>query len=322
MAMREGLQQQKKTEGVHPWQQGGIGAFLQELIDDASLFPPAMLPMAEAVAQHLEYRRGPYHWALARFVCPASRLPELTSIVSEEGGPWRLSVILDMAGHMPWTVSLATALKEVSRFQEAGRGSVESLEARLPAGAEVEEFASAMAEAATVAPGARPFVELPLAEGWEVGIPRALEAMARLEGKVGAKVRCGGTRSQDFPTPHQLARFITWCARLGLPLKATAGLHHPLPHPDPLLGIRQHGFLNVIGGALMAVSGQVDEDALLELLCDDHPARFRLDAYGFAWRDRTLPPEEIERGRRLVTCFGSCSFLEPLEGLAALLGKP
>ncbi len=320
--MSEGVQSREETEVHHPWQRGGIGAFLRELIDDASLFPPAMLPMAEAMAQHLEHRRGPYHWALARFVCPASRLPELTSTISEEGAPWRLSVILDMAGDVPWPTSLARALEDVSRFRKAGKGIVETLEARLPAGAGVREFASAMAEAAKVAPGARPFVELPFLEGWEVGIPRALEEMSRLEGRVGAKVRCGGGRVQDFPTPHQLARFITWCARLGLPLKATAGLHHPLPHPDPRLGIRQHGFLNVIGGALLAVSGHIDEDELLQLLCDDDPARFRLDTHGFGWRDRTLAPEEIEGGRRLVICFGSCSFLEPLEGLTALLGMP
>ncbi|HXG41213.1 MAG TPA: hypothetical protein VNL95_00590 [Dehalococcoidia bacterium] len=320
--MSERAQRQMEADAAHPWQAGGIGAFLRELIDDASLFPPAMLPLAEAVAQHVEHRRGPYRWALARFVCPASRLRDLPSAMPDGSGPWRLSVVLDLAANEPWPAALTGALAEVSRFRESGMGNVESLEARLPAGAEAGEFARALAEAAAAAPGARPFVELPFGEDWELAIPRALEGIARLGGGVGAKVRCGGSRPQDFPTAPQLARFIVCCARLALPLKATAGLHHPLPHPDPQLRVRQHGFLNVIGGALLAVAGHIAEPDLVELLSDDAPSSFRLDAEGFGWRDRILTPDEVQRGRRLVTCFGSCSFLEPLEGLCALLGIP
>ena len=121
------------------------------------------------------------------------------------------------------------------------------------------------------------------------------------------------------PDVEEAVREVACCARLGVPFKATAGLHHPLPHPDPVLNIRQHGFLNVIGGALLAVGGQVDEGELVALLEDDAPNSFRLDHDGFSWRGHRLTPEEIERGRRLVTCFGSCSFLEPMEGLVALL---
>ena len=307
---------------VQLWQEGGTGAFLRELIDDASLFPPAMLPMADAVTQHLEHRRGQYSWALGRFVCPASRLGELLSAMPRGGPPWRLSVILDLSARGPWTASLAEAMAGILRFRETGRGVIESLEARLPAGVGAGEFARALVESGgEVAPGARPFVEIPFAEGWESNIPRALEEIAGLGGAVaGAKVRCGGSRPQDFPSVEQLARFIACCARLGVPFKATAGLHHPLPHPDPALDIRQHGFLNVIGGGLLAVSGRMDEGELLALLDDDAPDSFHLGRDGFSWRGHRLTPEEIERGRRLVTCFGSCSFLEPMEGLAALLG--
>src|SRR5688572_32975337 len=52
-------------------------AFLTGLIDDAGLFPPASLPMDEAVAAHTESRGGKNGWILARFICPASRLPEV-----------------------------------------------------------------------------------------------------------------------------------------------------------------------------------------------------------------------------------------------------
>jgi len=318
--MSEGIQLPGEAVKGHLWQ-GGIGAFLWELIDDASLFPPAMLPMPLALAQHVEHRRGPYRWALARFVCPASRLQELLLSVPPHGGSWRLSVVLDLASDAPWGLALENALGHVSQFRGSGQGEVESLEVRLPSGVRPRELAEALAEGAKgVAPNARPFIELPFGEKWEEEIPRALEEIASLNGAVGAKVRCGGSRAQDFPTAAQLGRFINNCALLRLPLKATAGLHHPLPYYDPVLQVRHHGFLNVVGGALLAVNGRVEERELTELLSDDSPNYFRLDAKGFSWRDRAVAPKEIEEGRKIVTCFGSCSFLEPMEGLASLLG--
>ena len=50
---------------------------LDGLIDYAGLFPPASLPMEQAVANYDDYRRGEYSWALGRFVVPADRLPEV-----------------------------------------------------------------------------------------------------------------------------------------------------------------------------------------------------------------------------------------------------
>lgn len=50
---------------------------LDGLIDYAGLFPPASLPMEEAVANYDRYRRGPFAWALGRFVVQAERLAQV-----------------------------------------------------------------------------------------------------------------------------------------------------------------------------------------------------------------------------------------------------
>jgi hypothetical protein len=52
-------------------------ALLGRLIDHAALFPPASLPMAEALAADRRARAGDDAWLLGRFVCPASQLGEL-----------------------------------------------------------------------------------------------------------------------------------------------------------------------------------------------------------------------------------------------------
>jgi hypothetical protein len=64
-------------------------AALARLIDHAPLFPPASLPVPEAVAEDRRARADEHAWLLARLVWPASRLGEL------EGEQRELSVLLD-----------------------------------------------------------------------------------------------------------------------------------------------------------------------------------------------------------------------------------
>jgi hypothetical protein len=52
-------------------------ALLGRLIDHAPLFPPASLPMPEALGEDRRARRSRHAWMLGRFVCPAAKLGEL-----------------------------------------------------------------------------------------------------------------------------------------------------------------------------------------------------------------------------------------------------
>ena len=54
-----------------------IRVLLDSLIDYAGLFPPASLPMDEAIRKYEEYRRGKFGWALGRFVVPAAKVNEV-----------------------------------------------------------------------------------------------------------------------------------------------------------------------------------------------------------------------------------------------------
>ena len=55
-------------------------ALLGRLIDHAPLFPPASLSLEEALAEDARARESASAFALARFVCPASRLSELPDV--------------------------------------------------------------------------------------------------------------------------------------------------------------------------------------------------------------------------------------------------
>src|SRR3982751_2790989 len=76
-----------------------VRLLLAGAIDYAGLFPPAGLPMSEAVLNYATYRSSNYNWMLGRFIVIAPRLDEFYEIASEflprDGAdPWRVSVVV------------------------------------------------------------------------------------------------------------------------------------------------------------------------------------------------------------------------------------
>jgi hypothetical protein len=65
-------------------------ALFARLIDHAPLFPPAQLPLPEALEEHRRAREGPHGWIVRRFVVPASVLGQL------DGESLALSVVCDV----------------------------------------------------------------------------------------------------------------------------------------------------------------------------------------------------------------------------------
>jgi hypothetical protein len=305
-------------------------AFLTRLIDDAGLFPPASLSMADAVAAHRASRQGASGWLLGRFICLASRLPELAAQLGGHGvrNPWSLSVILDGATGERWLEEAISGLASAREFSSRmeGRTSVDLLEGLLPPEADlplVRKFTEAVENSALPRP-VTPFLEVPR----DAELPHALEVIAQVRDELsdgglcrppGAKLRCGGASEDLFPAPSRVAAFIDTCNGLGIPFKATAGLHHPFRHVDSATGFTQHGFVNLLGAAILASAHGLNERELLEVVADDNPASFSLTAEGFSWRDRSATESEIAAARvNLFVSYGSCSFEEPVEDLTEL----
>lgn len=288
-----------------------LAALLSELVDDAGLFPPAQLDMADAVDAHLRARSGEFRWMLGRFVCPADRLDELAAALpaaSSLDRPVRLSVI------------------SASPFDVAARGDerwrVEAIEARL-ADDDVAAAADAMAAAARSLGAGRVWLEIPWAEfptdRWGTAT-KAVAAAAADDVVVGVKVRCGGATADAVPPPSILASILVCCRDAGVPVKATAGLHHPFRHPDQSTGGMQHGFVNLGVGAALALAHGLDAEEVAEILSDESDGSFTLDgADSVAWRSLTVDAAGVaDSRRRLFAGFGSCSFREPVDDLVAL----
>jgi hypothetical protein len=135
----------------------------------------------------------------------------------------------------------------------------------------------------------------------------------------GYKLRCGGLDKQDFPSPEKVAGVITICREHDIPIKFTAGMHHPLRNYSENIEVMQHGFINISGAALLCWGCNLPTGEITECLRDETAHHFHFTEEGFSWKNRTISTSEIKRLRQdRVISFGSCSFTEPIEGLRSL----
>lgn len=289
-----------------------LETLLHQLVDYAGLFPPAALPMAEAVRAYDEHRRGAHAWMLGRFVVPVARLEEFEREAEPSlgrGAPWRLAAL--GGGGDREALERANA-------RLAGRAVVDTLEAQALTADDVAALETYLGQFTPTGDPVRVYVEVPIAED-----PDALVAAIKVYG-LRAKARTGGVTADVFPSAAQLARFLAACAAHDVAFKATAGLHHPLRGEYALTYDRasprgtMFGFLNVFLAALFLRAG-LAEDRAAALLEERDAQAIAFDAGGVSWHGHRLDAHSIDTLReRFATSFGSCSFTEPVEALTAM----
>ena len=161
---------------------------------------------------------------------------------------------------------------------------------------------------------------------WEVPPERAQQTIALLAehnsdadvATFGYKLRTGGVTADAFPTSAQITGALVTPATHQLPIKFTAGLHHPLRQYREEVQTKMHGFLNVLGAAVLAAEHQWDAHQTSIMLEDEDADSFSFTQDFFAWREWKIDTERLQYRRRFVVSFGSCSFDEPREDLRTL----
>jgi hypothetical protein len=185
-------------------------------------------------------------------------------------------------------------------------GVIVDVDALAPLSPQVDVVEARLERApATDGVDARVFLEI-----WP-GDEAALDAVR--ERGAGAKVRCGGPTPDMFPSPGELAHFICGCHHRGLAFKATAGLHHPIRD-----GIA-HGFLNLLGAAVLAHAEGAGPRDLVPVLLEEDADAFEVTDDAFTVRGHAFGVDAVAAAREhLFVGFGSCSFSEPVEDLRGL----
>lgn len=298
-----------------------LRVLLEHAIDYAGLFPPASLDVPTSVNHYARYLRHPQSWALGRFVLPLSRLDEFVSArESAAPGSWPLS-----PWHLSGIVSANTASSLVFDLAAADLFNRMACSARIES---VEVRVSTLEEIKLVCehrpPGTAVFFEL---------APEKAEELLPLVSRAGgrAKLRTGGVAPEAIPSVETVAAFIESCAKLGVPFKATAGLHHPLRGAHPLTyhanspRATMHGFLNLFTAAAIAwiSRGRDRSPVLATCLADLERANWHFGEDSFTWSGNEHPVR-IELGTlremrsNLALSFGSCSFDEPIQEMREL----
>ncbi|CAN5631667.1 hypothetical protein BH23GEM1_BH23GEM1_09830 [soil metagenome] len=292
-----------------------VRALVTGLVDYAGLFPPAQLGMHDAMRNYAAYLGGPHAWMLGRFVLPVARLAEFDASSAEllprgEGSsPWMLAAL---AG-ADLEADVQQALKFNCRHwqgSEAGHAIIDTIELRAPSPFDPATTRASVPDFFTM------YVEIPAASDPGSKLDSIQQAGAR------AKIRMGGVTPDVFPAPDDVIAFIAGCVARGLPFKATAGLHHllrseyPLTYDGGSARATMYGFLNVFLAAAALLQGAATNDAR-DILMESDLNAFRFDDAGVTWRKRLLSTGDISRARELATSYGSCSFVEPVDELAA-----
>jgi hypothetical protein len=320
-----------------------LRTLLANAIDYAGLFPPAKLPLEQAIRNYAACRASPEAGMLGRFVCNAARLHELAPFHDElfaHGPPFSFSVLGRGGSTTPeFLAGLRDDLRDIAGFRERHgvHISADVLEVRLPADilGQQQAAASLFAQSAELTeehgpPSLKPFFECPLRGNWRAEMESILAALAedaRLALRLhrhryhhaGFKLRCGGAEPSAFPAPQQVAAVLVAARNHGVPLKLTAGLHHPIRRFDPGVQASMHGFLNVLVAAVLGATHHLGEDVLTRILECEDAKLFTFENSWLRWQGLSADEGEIGACRHgVVQSFGSCSFDEPRDDLRSL----
>jgi len=294
-----------------------LRALLTRSIDYAGMFPPCSLELEPALKNQAEYVRSTDSWMLSTFVLPVGKFDAASAFVSQfdKQHPLRLSAL------GPKTENAANFQDELKNAVEAIRSlqqqhgdlvSIAQLEMLLPNGVDVAKLTEAAAQLA----------DLKLQAFWETPAESAEQTIALLakakQPSFGYKLRTGGITADAFPSSVQIGRAILASTKHHVPIKFTAGLHHPVRQFRDEVKTEMHGFLNVLGAGVLSAEHHWDEAQTVDMLEDQTAKLFEFHDTVFAWRNWEITLDRIKARRKFITSFGSCSFDDPREDLRGL----
>src|SRR5438093_6534849 len=246
-----------------------LGALLIHSIDYAGMFPPCSLELDPALRNRAQYVRDPDAWMLGAFVLPVEKFDAAVGNLSlfDQQHPLLISALgAKTANASEFIAALRIAADKIRSFcaQHVPLVSIRQLEMILPHDVDRESLAKVGSA----------FEGLKLQAFWETPVESAEKTIALLAEHnstagaplFGYKLRTGGVTADAFPASAQIARALVAAAKQRVPIKFTAGLHHPIRQFRDEVKTKMHGFLNVLGAALLAAGGQCDGERTEEMM--------------------------------------------------------
>ena len=294
-----------------------LRALLTRSIDYAGMFPPCSLELEPALKNQAQYVRSGDSWMLSAFVLPIAKFGDAGRLVSQFDKHHQLRVSA-LGGKTENAASFQSELKNAAdaihslQREHGDLVSVAQLEMVLPKDVDIARLTEAAAMLA----------DLKVQVFWETPAESAEQTIVLLakakNPSFGYKLRTGGVIADAFPSSVQIGRAILASTKHHVPVKFTAGLHHPIRMYRDEVKTEMHGFLNVIGAGVLSAEHHWDEAQTVDMLEDQNAKSFEFHDTVFAWRDWEITLDRIKARRKFITSFGSCSFDEPREDLLGL----
>ena len=296
-----------------------LRVLLTHAIDYAGMFPPCSLGLEPALKNQAEYVQSSDAWMLGAFVLPIQQFDATRQLLSQFDAQHPLRV----AALGPKTAR-ADAFLEALDDADAAIRSLSRHNVDLILMSHLEMLMPDKVDVASLKEAKSILGDLPVF--WEAPPDRAEQTIALLaevnsdadSATFGYKLRTGGVTADAFPTSLQIAKALVTPATHQLPIKFTAGLHHPLRQYREEVQTKMHGFLNVFGAAVLAAEHRWDANQTAIMLEDENVGSFSFTDDFFAWREWRIDIKRLQYRRRFVVSFGSCSFDEPREDLRRL----
>lgn len=268
-------------------------ALFISLINDAALFPPAQLPMDEALRAHADHRAAGVADLVGPFLVGVPAVEDLTTAMAAGApAPPAIGLVARPGTAVADIDAALTALRSLERPRVVSIDTAWSPQWRnLDLGdlvVNLEIGREGQAEALDDIASASEFVD------------------------VRAKFRTGPTPSWPWPTGPELADVILGTGARHLPLVLTGGLHHAVRGERTVDGTpqEQHGLLNVLV-AVHASAGGADESTVRDLL------EIR-DAHALAGIVAGWSSPDVAAVRAAFAGYGCCDVTDPIGELTDL----
>jgi hypothetical protein len=298
-----------------------LARLLSKSIDYAGVFPPASLPLPDALEMFKRYINGQESWIVSSIILRIDQLAEAAGFLGDT--PFRLTAIPRQTDDSNlWLNRLREDCEYLRSFQAAHpQVDVQALEIPVPKPDSTRvAIAQRVEQLLSIVSGYRVFLELPPGEdSYRENLEAMIAALQHHHLSLwGLKLRMGGSISSAFPSVSTVAEVLGIVRDGGVPIKFTAGLHHPLRHWDNHLGVHMHGFINVLMAAMFAGAYRLPPKNIETILSDEVTKNFVFTGNVARWLDLPMRGEQIEDLRRSIIGFGSCSVDEPLHDLRML----
>ena len=216
----------------------GSAGLCRGLFDDASMFPPEVSFLPDALAEYQRHRSDWYRNMVGLLVCQASRLRTLNTC-AERHGVERVEISMVVPGGL---TDVPTALASALTLTRLAVRAIEvPLRAR-PLSQALEILGP------LVNPRCAVYLEVDPSVLTESVVHRLAPSGVRL------KLRTGGTSIDSFRPEVDLARVIVLCAAERLAFSCSSALHHAVRHRDLATLTDHHGFLNIALAVRTAVA--------------------------------------------------------------------